>query len=102
MDGAMVMCDARSLVVAAVVVMVASAPVVAQTESSYRVLVPRSGEMQKALDNLTASGERVLLADAGVGVVIAQRGTTRAYLFVDDLERFITSKKIPAGFAFMP
>ena len=93
----------RSLVVVAAILMVASEPVVTQTESSYRVLTPRNGEMQKALDGLTASSERVLLADAGMGVVIAQRGESpRAYLYVDDLERFITNKKIPAGFAFMP
>ena len=95
--------DMRALVVVGVVLMLAPEIVVAQNESSYRVLNIRSGGMQKALDALTASSERILLADAGMGLLIAQKAEApRTYFYVEDLERFITNKKIPAGFAFMP
>jgi hypothetical protein len=95
------MCEVRPFVVAAAVVTVASNIVVTQSDSPYRVLTNRGG-IQKALDGLAASGERVLIADAGIGLVIAQKGEPRTYLYVEDLERFITNKKVPAGFVFMP
>ena len=89
--------------ISAAVLMVASEIVVAQNDSSYRVLNPRSNGMQKELDGLTAASERILLADTGMGLLITQRAEApRTYLYVDDLERFITSKKIPAGFVLMP
>jgi hypothetical protein len=100
------MTRSRSLVGAGLLVgsLLAAHPAFAldQADSSLtRVISSDAKKLQGELDRAVADGYRLVAGHAGVEVAIFERaddGSKRAYLFVDDVDKFLKEQKLQPGY----
>jgi hypothetical protein len=97
---------ARQVAEIVTVLSLCAQPVKAQPgDALVRVLDAKRSTMQQEITRLADAGFDIALARLDPGLVIAQRGPEpgpHAYLFVEDLQTFLTGKRLERGYRLLP